>query len=85
MSGIQVLFLIVVVLFLNSCSKSNQCECNTPFVLGNYYQPGDIVSNRGSCWMYREEANPSIVSHNGNIPRDIFPDTQDLWINICKD
>lgn len=78
---IVVLFLFVII---QACSKSKQCECNTPFVYNKYYNPGDIVSNRDSCWMLYPKGTGGYIDSVEEEPRGTFPATQDYWIKICE-
>lgn len=76
--------IIGLLLSIQSCTKTKNCECNTPFVLGNYYQPSDIVSNRGACWTLGSNGVGGYATSINDEPRDTFPTTQDVWIKICE-
>ncbi|MES2836811.1 MAG: hypothetical protein V4667_04770 [Bacteroidota bacterium] len=79
-------FIVVLVVFviLQGCTKSKQCECNTPFVFGNYYQPGDVVSNRGACWTPAPGTVGDYLTQPDSEPMDTFPIQQDIWIKLCE-
>lgn len=79
-------FLSIIGLFLSiqSCTKTKNCECNTPFVFGNYYQPGDVVSNRGACWTLAPGTIGDYFTQPGSEPMDTYPIQQDIWIKICE-